>query len=201
MRNELRKRGLFRGALLLAMVWLLAACGSPRAATEGASHPHDNVGGGNVDVDGYLPNAGLADLGRASDLVVLGRVVAAVQGVRIGSDARMGYTILTLAVDETLKGDAGKKMVDVAMLTQLDGAAVAFEGRPTPKVNDRGIWMLQPIAPEFGRKGYVLTNQNSQILAGEDGLTGGAASSRSGREVAELGDLTSVLDQLRAAVG
>jgi hypothetical protein len=200
MRNVLRKRGLLHGALLLVTVSLLAACGSPRPATESADHTHDKVAGANVDVSDHLPNAGLAELGQASDLVVFGHVVGVTEGVRIGSDPNAGYTVLTLAVDETLKGDAGRKMVDVAMLTQLQGTAVVFGGRPIPKVNDRGIWMLRPIAPEFGREGYVLTNQNSQVLAGEDGLTGGAASSRSAREITQLGDLTSVLDRLRAAV-
>lgn len=161
MSNELRKRGLVRGVLLLIMVSLLAACGSPRPAGQSTDHTHDNIDGANIEVDDYLPDASLADLGRASDLVVLGRVVGSVDGIRIGVDPNASYTIVTVAVDETLKGDARAKTVDVAMLTRLDGVALVFGGRPTPKLDDRGIWMLRPIAAEFGREGYVLTNQNS----------------------------------------
>jgi hypothetical protein len=198
MRNELRKRGVFQAALLLAIVSFLVACGSSRQGAESADHTHDGVDGANVDVNDYLPDASLAELSLASDLVVLGHVVAAAEGVRIGTDASAGYTVVTLAVDETLKGDAATKTVDVAMLTHLNGDPAVFGGRPTPKVDDRGIWMLRPIAPEFGREGYVLTNQNSQILLGEKGLTGGAASAQSAQEVRRLGDLASVLEHVRA---
>jgi hypothetical protein len=241
MRRELRKPGL----LLLAVVWLVVACGSPRQAAGGGEHTHDGHDHGVTTVVGdVLPDADLAELGRASDLVVAGRVVAAVDGIQIGSDASADHTVLTVAVDEVVKGDAGTKdagtkdagtkdagtkdagtkdagtkdagtkdagtkdagtkdagtrAVEVAMLSRVQGVPVVIEGRPTPKVGDRGIWMLQPIAPEFGREGYVLTNQNSQILADEHGLTGGVESSPSAREVKRLGDLGRVLEHLRAA--
>jgi hypothetical protein len=185
-----------RGALLLALVALVAACGSPRRAAESTDHTHDAV---NTRVSDVLPEADLAELSRASDLVVSGLVVAVVDGVQIGSDADAGHSIVTVAVDEIVKGHAGTKTADVALLTSIHGTPVGIEGRPTPKVGDRGIWMLQPIAPEFGRKGYVLTNQNSQILAREEGLIGGEASSPSAREVKQLADLGRVLERLRAA--
>jgi hypothetical protein len=186
--------------LLLAVFSLAVACGSPRQAAEGDDHTdtHEAV---NTRVGDALPDADLAELGRVSELVVSGQVVTAVDGVRIGSDAAAGHTVVTLAVGEVVKGDAGTKTVDVAMLTRIDGVPVVMEGRPTPKAGDRGIWLLQPIAPEFKREGFVLTNQNSQILAGEHGLTGGVASSPSAREVERLGTLDRVLAHLRAVAG
>jgi hypothetical protein len=197
-------RGPVHSALLVALLLLLAACGSPQPAAEPAGHSHDDAEGVPLAITDHLPDAGLAELSRASELVVLGRVVGAVEGVRIGSDASAGYTILTVAVEEALKGterlsgDAPAKTVEVAMLTHLDGAPVAIAGRPTPAIDDRGVWLLQPIAPEFDRRGYVLTNQNSQILVDEHGLTGGVPSAPSAKEVAQLGDLPSVLDRIRA---
>jgi hypothetical protein len=200
MRIKPRERGLLHGVLVLALASLLAACGSAGPAADSAGHTHDDADGATVDVGDYLGDAGLAELSQASDLVVSGRVAALVKGVPIGSEPSARYTVLTVAVDETVKGDARKKTVDVAMLAELRGVAVTFGGRPIPRVNDRGVWLLRRIAPEFGRDGYVLTNQNGQILAGAGGLTGGAASSPSAREVKQLGDLTSVLDHLRAVV-
>jgi hypothetical protein len=199
MRSDLRKPGL----LLLALVSLVVACGSPRHAAEsadhthGADHTHEEA---NTVVGDVLPDADLAELGRASDVAVLGQVVAAVDGVHFGSDTNADHTVVTVAVEEILKGDAGTKTVDVAMLTRVHGVPLVIAGRPTPKVDERGIWMLRAIPPEFGREGYVLTNQNSQILAGHHGLTSGDESSPSAQEVKRLGDLDSVLKHLRTAV-
>jgi hypothetical protein len=192
MGSGLRKTGL----LLLAVVSLVVACGSPPKAAGSADDTHDEAV--NTVVGDALPNADLAELGQASDLVIFGHVVKVVGGVQIGSDADAGHTVVTIAVDEILKGNAETKTVEVAMLTHIHGVPVEIVGRPTPKVDDRGIWMLRPIAAEFHRTGYVLTNQNSQILAGEDGLTGGDPSSPSAQEIKKLGNLDSVREHLRA---
>ncbi|HEX5594713.1 MAG TPA: hypothetical protein VFX61_01630 [Micromonosporaceae bacterium] len=151
-------------------------------------------------MDDYLPDAGLKQLRDASDLVVLGHVVNTASGIRISEDPNVEYTILTVSVDEVLKGNAGKT-VDVALLTHIRRAAVGFDGRPTPKRGDRGVWLLTAIAPEFKREGYVLTNQNSQLLVKSDGagLIGGASSSPVAREIRELGGLPGVLNRLREA--
>jgi hypothetical protein len=202
MRNELPRRGLMRGALVLVTVSLLAACGSNAPVTEEVAHTHaqDSADGANVDVSEYLPHAGLVELGRASDLVVSGRVVSVADGFQIGTDPGAEYTIVAVAVDEAVKGSAPARTVEVAMLTRLDSAPVVFEGRPVPKADDRGVWLLRAIAPEFQRKGYVLTNQNGQVLAGKDGVAGGESSSRFAREVRQAGDLATVLNRLRAAI-
>jgi len=200
MSEKRTRRGLLVGALGLAAARVLSACGGASQHADGGEHVHDNANGANVDVSDYLPNAGLAELSDASELVVSGRVVGAVGGVQIGENKDLEYTIYTIAVDEVVKGSAGES-VEVALLTHIQRAPVVFDSRSTPKRGDRGIWLLTKIAPEFKRDGYVLTNQNSQLLVKPDGsgLTGGASSSLVAKEVKELGSLAGVLHRLRDA--
>lgn len=213
MREEPTVRGILRAAVTLTVVVLLAGCGSvgqkdaaadqtavDQAAADhtGPDHAHDHAGAVHVDVTDPLPDASLGELSRASELVVSGRVASVTDGVQIGTDPDTGYAVVTITVAESLKGSPVGPTVDVAMLSHLSGTAVVIAGRPTPELGDRGVWMLRAIAAEFGRDGYVLTNQSSQILVGSDGLTGGVPGSPSAEEIARLGDLAGVLEHLRA---
>lgn len=191
MKSQVRKP-----CLLLTVLLLVAACGSPRHASESTEHTHEETV--NTVVGDALPGADLSGLVRASDVAVSGHVVGVVDGIHFGDDTDADHTVVTVAVDEILKGGAGTEAVDVAMLTRVRGVPLVIAGRPTPQVGERGVWLLRAIPPEFGREGYVLTNQNSQILAGHHGLTFGEESSPAAQEVKRLGDLDSVLKHLRS---
>lgn len=128
---------------------------------------------------------------------MLGRVVRVDAGMTIGQN-NATYALHHVEVQEVLRGTAAAKTVAVALLTHLDGNAITFAGRPNPPVGTQGVWLLRRIAPEFHQDGYVLTNQNSQLLLLPDGatLTGGSRNSAMARDAADLG-LTGVLQRLR----
>jgi hypothetical protein len=166
----------------------------------GGAHPHDEgTASGAPDVNDYLPDADLAQLSKASELVIFGSVIKAQSGVLIAEDKTAEYTVYTVEVKETLRGTAAKT-VDVALLTHLSKTEVRFESRPTPQIGDQAVWLLNPIAPEFKREGYVLTNLNSLIVAAANGsrLIGAPASSPAGKDIHKLGNLDALLAHLRA---
>lgn len=198
-----RLRGRFLGLLGVASIALVVGCaqsdnappshaGAPRHLDGAASHD------GNSDVDDYLAGAGLERLTTASDLVVHGQVVSAQGDVSIADDPTAQYTVFTVQVTEVIKGEMAKT-VDVAMLTELEGAPFTPGARMTPKPGDDGIWMLTKIAPEFRYEGYVLTNNTGLLITQDDGdvLSGGSEGSAVSSEVKELQNTENLLDFLR----
>jgi len=202
MNHGTSRRALLGGLFGAGAVAVLAACGqsSPQDA-HGDDHQHSDelpAEGGNVDISDFMPQAGLEELARASELVVLGGVVRIDAGITIGQN-NATYALHHVEAEEVLRGAAPAKTVAVALLTHLDGHPIEFAGRPNPAVGTRGVWLLQRIAPEFHQDGYVLTNQNSQLLIQSDGatLTGGSRNSAMAQDAAGLG-LQGVLARLRA---
>ena len=201
-RTDVRSR-LLRCTLGVAATLVLAACGMASAhetANGGPAVAEAGSGQAVMDVDDYLPDADLAQLSTASDIVVYGRVVKTEPGVQIGEDKNAGYTIYTLDAGEMLSGNRAGT-IEVAMLTHIEQSEVRLEGRPTPQVGDAGVWFLTAIAPEFGRDGYVLTNQQGLLLVDDGGarLVGGRESSPLAAEVKALGsNVGAVLERLRS---
>ena len=186
------KARLILGAIPAAVaLTLLSGCGSDGQLQSGKTAAP-------VDIDEHLPQAGLKQLTSESDLVVRGRVVRAKSGVLIAKDPTAKYTIFTIRVAEVVSG-AKVSSVDVALLTELSGAPVRPEGRPAVGVGDDAVWLLTKIAPEFNRKGYVLTNQSSLLIVDDDGrVTGGSKSSAVAGEVAHMKTVNEVLRYLRS---
>jgi hypothetical protein len=192
------KTKLWLGLGVIAAVGaVMTGCGSAPQPAEGHEHKHSaGSASANMDVDDYLPAAGLTELGSASDLVVRGRIVGAQGGVLIAKDPTAKYTVFTVRVAEVLKG-AKAASVKVALLTEIGGGRVQVEGRPAVVVGDDGIWLLKRIAPEFNYRGYVLTNQQSLLVVQEGKVVAGSADTTVGREVADLQTVDRVLNRLR----
>lgn len=188
------------GVASIALVVGCAQSDDTQSSHASASrHVDDAASHANSDVDDYLPGAGLERLTTASDLVVHGQVVSAESGVSIADDPSAKYTVFTVLVTEVIKGEVAQA-VDVAMLTELEGAPFVPAGRITPEPGVDGVWMLTKIAPEFGREGYVLTNHSGLLITQDDGgiLSGGGEESAVSSEVEELRNTNNLLDFLRA---
>jgi hypothetical protein len=202
------------GAAALAVV--LAGCGSdspaPAAAADHdhATHQHDDDRSvyqhadgteANTDTDDSLYGADLKKLATASDLVVRGKVSKAQSGVPLAKgDPTALYTVYTVQVSDTVRGVQAKQ-IDVALLTEISGAAVVVEERATPVVGSDVILTLTKIAPQFNREGYVLTNQTGLLVVGKDGnvVSGLANSSPVAKQAKALRTADQVLAELRSA--
>jgi hypothetical protein len=100
--------------------------------------------------------ADLTELRDVSDTVVFGRVAGTRFGAQLSEDPGADYTIYTLEVRETVaargRPDAPPKgqrttLVEVAVLTHLEGAPLWLEEHLTPQEGQTGIWFLRQIAP------------------------------------------------------
>lgn len=181
--------------VIAAVAAVMSGCGNSPQPAEGHEHGAGNPNA-NMDVDDYLPDAGLTELSSASDLVVRGRIVGAQGGVLIAKDPTAKYTVFTVKVAEVVKG-AKAATVKVALLTEIGGGRVQVEGRPSVVVGDDGVWLLKKIPAEFKYQGYVLTNQQGLLLVKDGGVVTGSTDSTVAREVKELKDVDGVLRHLR----
>jgi hypothetical protein len=122
----------------------------------------------------------------ASDLVVVGRVIADEDGRLFGDPNASGSDrataairshVLTLRVDQVLVG--GTRPVDrgtVALVEEeyalADGRPVRVDGMRRGRVGDRGVWFLTASGdPEF--PAYALVNAQGRYLFGANGVRGG----------------------------
>lgn len=191
-------RWLSLGSIAAIGMIVMSGCGgsSPEGATPargGESAPAPTQ----VGIDDKLPRAGLEELASVSDLVVRGRVVGSKPGLElVKDDPAAKYTSFTIQVDEAVKGGRPTR-VDVALLTEVGGAPIQVEGRPSVKPGDEAIWLLTRIAPEFGFDGYVLTNQQSILPVNGTVVTTASSDTPLAREVAELKSTDRVLARLR----
>jgi len=182
--------------LLLVSVALLAGCSSERRTD--AQEPNGRTTA-TIDINDYLPQAGLKRLLAESDLIVRGTVVETEDGAVIGDDSSMKYTILTISVGEVISGPLVRS-VDVALLTEVDGAPVEILGRPVVRLGDDGVWLLTEIPSGFDREGYVLTNQRSLIIIDENGnLVGSTESTVIARQIEQLRNVWNLLEFMRSA--
>ena len=132
------KSPMVKTVLAIVAGLVLAACGQ----SDDSQAVMDDEAGADVDVDDFMPDADLEELGHASDLVVRGPVTAAEDDVQIGEDEGLGYTVFTITAEESLHGDA-PDTVDVAMTTEIDGSEAAFEGRPDAQEGTDAVWFSQ----------------------------------------------------------
>jgi hypothetical protein len=182
----------------LAVLLLGAACAGA-SGDESADESADEEPV-TMEVNDPFAQADLATLSQASAMVVHGTVVDAEPGLRLGEDTRLRYTAFTVEVDETLAGESAQR-VRVVLSTHVDDQEIAVEGRPLPRVGDEGIWFLNPVAPEFGYDGYVLTGQTGLLLVDGDEVVGGGVPGESpiADEVQPLDSPRAVVDHVRAA--
>lgn len=115
-----------------------------------------------VEPDDEYSAATLEEAAAATGLVVRGTVTGEKSGVQIGMDTSIRYTLFEVDVKEVLSGPEVTR-VQVAISTEVDGQPMAVDGRVTPTVGDDIVWLLQPIAEEFGVEGYVLTAQTGLV--------------------------------------
>lgn len=195
------------GLASVLAVTLVVGCGTARGPSDVASHqdaadslsspPDESTGV--VDIDDYLPEAGLLRLVEESDLVLRGKIVHAEAGVSIADDPDATYTVYTVRVDEVVAGPS-EESIQVSLMTELGRAPFAPEGRPTMGVGDEGVWLLNEFPDGFDHAGYILTNQNSVLLVDSAGhVSGGSASEAIAREVQVLKTVEPLMQYLRSA--
>ena len=128
----------------------------------------------------------------ASDLVVVGRVVADEKGrvfgaKAAGQSAAIRSHVLTLEIDDVLKGATTSSGAQPVVLVEeehslTDGTPVAVDGMRRSQVGDRGVWFLVASGdPEF--PGYALVNSQGRYLYEHGKLRGGDRSDRLVRSI------------------
>jgi hypothetical protein len=157
----------------------------------------------------------LGGLVGASDLVVVGRVIADEDG-RLFGDPNAGDShrapsairshVLTLRVERVLAGADPAVAVDADTDTVLlveeeyalvDGTPVRVDGMRRGRIGDRGVWFLTASGdPEF--PAYALVNAQGRYLFRGNGLQGGDRSDAFVRAVERL-DRTQLQDAVVAA--
>jgi hypothetical protein len=141
----------------------------------------------------------LDGLVRASDLVVVGRVIADEDG-RLFGDANAGDSdrataairshVLTLRVDRVLVGADQPTDADAVLLVEeeyalADGTPVRVDGMRRGRIGDRGVWFLTASGdPEF--PAYALVNAQGRYLFAGNGLQGGDRSDAFVRSIERL---------------
>ena len=141
----------------------------------------------------------LDQLVAASDLIVVGRVVADEKG-RVfgakdgGTSAAIRSHVLTLEIDEVLRGASGSPTTTsgarpVVLIEEehslTDGTPVSVDGMRRSRVGDRGVWFLVASGdPEF--PGYSVVNSQGRYLYVNGGLRGGDRSDRLVRSIEAL---------------
>ncbi len=185
----------FASASLAGMA-VLIGCGSASNSPTAGQHEHSQTSPAQVIIEDYLPGAGLQRLAKESDLVVRGDVINTQTGVTFAGAPDAEYTLFTIRVEEVLTGGQLDR-IQVFLLTEFGSAPFQPEGRPEMRLGDDGIWMVTQLAPDFGREGYVLTNQNSLLLVDKAGaVSGGSASAAVAREVRKLARVEPLLKYL-----
>ena len=152
----------------------------------------------------------------ASDLVVVGRVIADEDGRLFGnpggsrasgSTSAIRSHVLTVRVEQVLVGanqpaDPDAPDSDVVVLVEeeyalADGRPVRVDGMRRGRVGDRGVWFLAASGdPEF--PAYVLVNAQGRYLFGARGVRGGDRSDTFVRALERL-DTTQLRDAVAAA--
>jgi hypothetical protein len=211
-------RRLIGASAAAAAALVLIACGSQQsgddpantghAAHEHSDHEHaegeyaehEDGSRANASVDDPLAGADLKQLTAKSDLVVRGTVTGARADVPLAKgDPTAKYTIYTLKVQDVARGAAGSQ-VELALLSQIEGANIVFEERQNPKVGDSVVALLRKIAPEFNQPGYVLTGQSGLLVVKPDGgvISGIEGSSPIAAEAKTLRTVDQVLSTIRS---
>jgi hypothetical protein len=147
----------------------------------------------------------------ASDLVVVGRVIADEDGRLFGDPNADASTrgaagirshVLTLRVDRVLAGVDADADADTVLLIEeeyalVDGTPVRVDGMRRGRIGDRGVWFLNASGdPEF--PAYALVNAQGRYLFRGTSLQGGDRSDAFVRTVERL-DRTQLQDAVVAA--
>ncbi len=154
----------------------------------------------------------LGQLVAASDLIVVGRIVAEESGrlfggvagsadelgSAVGDATAIRSHVLTLEVDEVLAGSTPAGSTPIVLVeeeaTLADGTPVVVDGMRAGRVGDRGVWFLVA-GPDPDFPGYALVNAQGRYLMAGGALRGGDRADALVREVATLG-----LDDVRRAI-
>jgi hypothetical protein len=172
----------------------------PSPARAGASVPGTGVDDVvEVEATSRMRLTTLAELTRASDLVVRGTVEQTSRGRVVGggdptaSDENgIVSRIVTLRVDEVLKGSAPTAGDEVLVEEEgwlTDGRPIAVNGARPSAPGDTGIWFLQSVRdPEL--TGYIATNGQGRYLVAADDPTGLVGGDRKDALVQQLAALT-----------
>jgi hypothetical protein len=147
--------------------------------------------------------SGLGELIGASDLVVVGRVIADEDGrtfgnpdaVRSGAPAAIRSHVLTLRVERVLTGAAATADhaadPNAVLLVEEeyalgDGTPVRVDGMRRGRVGDRGVWFLTASTdPDF--PAYAVVNAQGRYLFARADVRGGDRSDTLVRSVEHLG--------------
>ena len=133
----------------------------------------------------------------ASDLVVVGEVVADEEGRVFGAAAGDGRAairshVLTVAVERVLVGGASAPTPDAVVLVEEehslpDGTRLVVDGMRAGRVGDRGVWFLaaggDPELPAFA----LVNSQGRYLFTPHDRLRGGDPSDPLVRRIQSLG--------------
>ena len=147
----------------------------------------------------------VAELVGASDLIVVGRVMADEDGRTFGNpsarsaddfDAASSIRshVLTLHVDRVLAGAEPTGETDVVVLVEEeyalgDGTPVRVDGMRRGRVGDRGVWFLTASTdPDF--PAYAIVNAQGRYLFARGEVRGGDRTDTLVRTVERLGPTT-----------
>lgn len=135
------------------------------ASTRAVSDPAPPM----VEPDEPLTDASLALVTKKSSRVVSGSVTGVRSGEHLGEDRTLEYSIITVRVDSSLRGDHSPSQVEIAMSSADEGTPFAVLGRPVPDTGQRAVWFLKTVDPAFGFDGYVLTWSGGQVRVDGNG--------------------------------
>ncbi len=155
-----------------------------------------------VAVDSDAPAyASLDELIAASDLIVRGRVTDTERGRWFGdgtSSARIQSRLVTLDVEEVLRGDAPDGELGTVLVEEegwtADGAPLVVDGAAPSATGDEGIWFLVDPGDDT-TDSLILVNAQGRYLVDGDHLTGAEGDDPL---VADLSSLSE--DELVAAI-
>lgn len=161
----MRLRTATAGLLITGAAFGMAGCGDDVGLSSSADTPDPTTTEPIViEIDDALGDASLEQLTEASEVVVVGKVVSVEDGVTIGEDDSLGYSVYTVTVDQSLVGQPDEQLT-VAVTSSEDGRPLVMAGRAQPpSVGDSMLWFLQRIDPQFNRNGYVLVSELSGAI-------------------------------------
>lgn len=170
-------------AAVLAVVVMARDGGSGPAGGSGASAGSSGqVEGPLLAVDAVSVHhfTDLDTMTRASDLVVVGTVVATERGRLVGDPAAGGVIsrFVTLQVDQLLWGPSGTAPANVAGTVPVeeegwlpDGTPIAVNGMAPSTVGDRGVWFLEQ-GSTGEQPSFVVINEQGRYLDAPVGTIG-----------------------------
>ena len=162
-------RAVGRWLVPLAFVVVLAAAlavGLAVTDDEAAAPESTSPAAIEVDADSIYDFGTLGEMVAASDAIVVGTVVATEPGRLVGDPAAGGVIsrLVTIEVDEALRGEIGATVVVEEEGTLPDGTPLIVNGVAPSEVGDHGIWFLDRL-DDAELAVYLTINSQGRFLS------------------------------------